>query len=117
MTKSILIIIFLGLISCQNSPSGSFESDKIETRVSNVKSDSTKTNLKEFEWYIQPEYYILNPFYEGLVAFKDNKGYGFINEKEEVVITPQYQMTFGFTDGVACVKKTESTDTLTKQEF
>ena len=75
------------------------------TELEMDKPDSIKTNLTQFEWHIQSNYYILNNFYDGLAAFKDDNGYGFINEKEEVVIKPQYQMTFGFTDGLACVKK------------
>lgn len=46
------------------------------------------------------------PFADGLIAFKDQDGqFGFMKASGEIVVTPRYQLTFGFSEGLAPVKQ------------
>lgn len=50
--------------------------------------------------------YILDPFYEGLAAFKDQSSgnWGFINSTGKVVIPAQYEFVDKFSEGLAAVR-------------
>ncbi len=46
------------------------------------------------------------PFADGLIAFKDKDGlFGFMKASGEVVMTPRFQLTYGFSEGLAPVKQ------------
>ncbi len=56
-------------------------------------------NIKFFSTYEE-----VRPFSEGLSAVKINGKWGFINEKNEVVITPQFEFVGEYNEGMAAVK-------------
>ena len=41
---------------------------------------------------------------EGLIAFKQNGKWGYLNEKNEIIIEPKYEWTAGFNEGLAQVE-------------
>lgn len=50
--------------------------------------------------------YILDPFYEGLAAYKDQSSgkWGFINKTGKIIIPAQYEFVDKFTEGLAAVR-------------
>lgn len=57
------------------------------------------------KWVIQPKYYWITNFNNGLAAFMPNKGskYGYINTKGEVVVKPTYDSASQFSEQRAMV--------------
>ncbi|WAC03072.1 WG repeat-containing protein [Lacinutrix neustonica] len=54
------------------------------------------------------QYYKLNKFYEGLSIVKTKNGFGYIDTKGNVVISPQYKTASNFENGLALVSKNGS---------
>lgn len=63
---------------------------------------------------IATKYYALGFYSDGLIAVKENKGdkTGFINLKEKMVISPQFEFTWNFHKGV-CIASVNSDSTIT----
>ncbi|WP_294482976.1 WG repeat-containing protein [uncultured Ruminococcus sp.] len=52
-------------------------------------------------------------FNDGLLPFQSDDKYGYINEKGEIAIAPQYDRAYGFSEGLACVSVEKEGDELT----
>ena len=52
---------------------------------------------------IPAQFYIANPYVEGVAAVRTKTGYGYVNEKGDFVIPPKYDLAFDFENGIAKV--------------
>lgn len=52
---------------------------------------------------LDPKYFIINPFSEGLAAFLSYKAWGFVNIDGNTVIAPQYETAENFNNGISKV--------------
>ena len=55
------------------------------------------------EVILNPQYFDINPFSEGLAAIHGYKAWGFVNHDGNIVIAPQYKTVEDFTNGVSKV--------------
>jgi hypothetical protein len=55
-------------------------------------------------WVIDPQFYLVGRFYDGLAAVDIGGKWGFIDKTGRVVINPQFDDAGSFSDGLADVK-------------
>ena len=82
------------------------EGDEFKVMVIDGRGREVFPHLSKKPVYPSLYPYILDPFYEGLAAFKDQSSgnWGFINSTGKVVIPAQYEFVDKFSEGLAAVR-------------